>query len=207
MGKLRAWTSVAALLEIHQWLGHIPAPPYGKLHVPAWERTHCHFQTTTPTEFSSFCIARLVHRSHSGVLSVCAELLKCEGCLSVQLKAHTLPGSLSPRSEALFSGSPSHKTWSTEKERRQEQQYLKKMNCECVCVCVYDHHKVSYRNKMSVYPNRRAVVNISDNLIISVCVCYVCVGLYVCGSISNPNRYSILGLARFITSLYAASTN
>lgn len=151
MGKLRARTSVAALLEIHQWLGHIPAPPYRKLHVSAWERTRCHFQTTTPTAFSPFCIAsqRLVHRSHSGVLSVCAELLKCEGCLGVQLKAHTLPGSLSPRSEALFSGSPSHKTWSTEKERRQEQHFFfLKMNCECV----YDHHKVSYRNKVSVYP-------------------------------------------------------
>lgn len=49
-----------------------------------------------------------------------------------QLKAHTLHFGLSPRSEALFSGSLIHKTWSTDKEHRQEGQF-QKMNCECVC--------------------------------------------------------------------------
>lgn len=34
-GKFWAWTLVAALLEIHQRFGQIPASPYRELHIPA----------------------------------------------------------------------------------------------------------------------------------------------------------------------------
>ncbi len=73
--------------------------------------------SSIPTEFSEwFLTQKIVHTWHSGVLNICADLSKCDGCLGVQVKARTLPVSLSPRSEALFSGYQSHKTWSTEKE-------------------------------------------------------------------------------------------
>lgn len=41
MTRLRAWTSVAAPLKVHQRFGDIPAPPCGELHIPAREKTQC----------------------------------------------------------------------------------------------------------------------------------------------------------------------
>ena len=106
--ELRARTSVADLLEVHQRFVHVPAPPHGELHVPAQETTG------QKRLFLPNILTQRSKQKHSGGV---AELCECRG---VRLEARTLPASPSPRSEALSSGCRSHKTWSTETERRQE---------------------------------------------------------------------------------------
>lgn len=64
VGQLRTRTSVAALLELHQRLGNIPAPPCGKVHKPAQGKTKCQPHTAL-TVFPVF--QTLGHGSASGM--------------------------------------------------------------------------------------------------------------------------------------------
>lgn len=65
------------------------------------------------------------HRRCGRVSSVCASAIKRVVRPGVQLKGRTLPVSLSPHSEALFSGCLSHRTWSTETGCRQKEKVQK----------------------------------------------------------------------------------
>lgn len=102
LGQLRAWTSVAALLEVQQRFGHISAPPYGEFHVSAQEMTCCQREMTSPTEFShSEFWLRRQHTNHlAGVFRVSAEVWGKPG----QAVKVTYPSfeALSPQRSSLF---------------------------------------------------------------------------------------------------------